>query len=177
VQILEATACQARIAADDSDGAGEPRCVGYRWSSPRTVPSTAKRSAFVFGTTTGKREGATNVRRRVLAKAVERANEQLAKHGQEQLPAKLTPHDLRRTFASLLFALGETPPYVMGQMGHTTANLTLSIYARQMDRRDGEPERLKALVEGRDWVATGSTSTESAPEGAAAVAENGANGQ
>jgi hypothetical protein len=29
-------------------------------------------------------------------------------------------------------------------------NLTLAIYARQMDRRDGEPERLEALVEGRE---------------------------
>ena len=28
-----------------------------------------------------------------------------------------------------------------------------------MDRRDGEPERLKALVEGRELVATGSTIT------------------
>ena len=37
----------------------------------------------------------------------------------------------------------------MAQMGHTTPNLTLAIYARQMDRRDGEPEQLKALVEGR----------------------------
>jgi hypothetical protein len=37
----------------------------------------------------------------------------------------------------------------MAQMGHTTANLTLSIYARQMDRRDGEPQRLKALVKGQ----------------------------
>jgi hypothetical protein len=37
-------------------------------------------------------------------------------------------------------------------MGHTTPNLTLTIYARQMDRRDGEPERLKALVEGRVLV-------------------------
>ena len=36
----------------------------------------------------------------------------------------------------------------MAQMGHTTPNLTLAIYARQMDRRDGEPECLKALVEG-----------------------------
>jgi hypothetical protein len=35
----------------------------------------------------------------------------------------------------------------------TTANLTLAIYARQMNRRDGEPERLKALMEGRDWAA------------------------
>jgi integrase len=48
-----------------------------------------------------------------------------------------------------LFALGETPPYVMAQMGHTTPNLTLAIYAREMDRRDGEPERLKPLVEAR----------------------------
>jgi hypothetical protein len=40
-------------------------------------------------------------------------------------------------------------------MGHTTPSLTLAIYARQMDRRDGEPERLKALVEGRDWTAFG----------------------
>jgi hypothetical protein len=36
----------------------------------------------------------------------------------------------------------------MAQMGHTTANLTLAVYARQMDRRDGEPERLRALVNG-----------------------------
>jgi hypothetical protein len=68
------------------------------------------------------------------------------------LPDGLTPHSLRRTFASLLFAIGETPPYVMAQMGHTTPALTLAIYARQMDRRDGEPERLKALVEGRGWA-------------------------
>jgi integrase len=115
-------------------------------------------TALVFGTSTGRRQGATNIRLRVLAKAVEHANKQLVKQRLEPLPEGLTPHALRRTFASLLFAVGESPPYVMGQMGHTTANLTLAIYARQMDRRDGEPERLKALVEGREWVATGSSS-------------------
>jgi hypothetical protein len=36
----------------------------------------------------------------------------------------------------------------MAQLGHTTASLTLGLYARAMERRDGEPERLKALVEG-----------------------------
>jgi hypothetical protein len=36
----------------------------------------------------------------------------------------------------------------MAQMGHTSPNLALAIYAREMDRRDGEPERLRALVEG-----------------------------
>lgn len=76
----------------------------------------------------------------------------LAKDERELLPGGLTPHSLRRTFASLLFALGESPPYVMAQMGHTTTNLTLAIYARQMDRRDGEPARLKTLVQGREAV-------------------------
>jgi integrase len=108
--------------------------------------------ALVFCTTTGHRLGTTNIRRRVLDKAVEHANTHLAADGLEPLPAGLTPHSLRRTFASLLFAIGETPPYVMAQMGHTTPNLTLAIYARQMDRRDGEPERLKALVAGRAWA-------------------------
>ncbi len=113
---------------------------------------------LVFGTANGHRQGATNVRRRVLSKAVEQANKRLAEDSTEPLPEGLTPHSLRRTFASLLFAIGETPPYVMAQMGHTTPNLTLAIYARQMNRRDGEAERLKALIEGRDWAATGSSS-------------------
>lgn len=32
-----------------------------------------------------------------------------------------------------------------------------------MDRRDGEPERLKALVEGRDWAPMGTSPAERAP--------------
>ena len=67
----------------------------------------------------------------------------------------MTLHSLRRTFARLLFGIGETPPYVMAQMGHTTAELTLAVYARQMARRNGEPERLRALVEGADWAEVG----------------------
>ncbi len=106
--------------------------------------------ALVFGTAIGTRQTATNVRRRMLAKATALADKRLAEDGTEPLPNRLTPHSLRRTFASLLFAIGETPPYVMAQMGHTTPNLTLAIYARQMDRRDGEPHRLKTLVEGRE---------------------------
>lgn len=103
--------------------------------------------ALVFATSTGRQHSATNVRKRVLARAIERANAERVATGIEPLVGGLTPHSLRRTFASLLFALGETPPYVMAQMGHTSANLTLSVYARQMLRRDGEPERLRALVE------------------------------
>lgn len=119
--------------------------------------STAHATALAFGTATGAQHSQSNVRNRILLRAVEIANGALTKSGIEPLPPHLTPHSLRRTFASLLFALGETPPYVMAQMGHTTPNLTLAIYARCMDRRDGEPERLKALVEGREWAALGSS--------------------
>jgi integrase len=74
-------------------------------------------NALVFCTTAGHRLGATNIRRRILDKAVTHANAKLAGNGAEPLPEGLTPHSLRRTFASLLFALGETPPYVRAQMG------------------------------------------------------------
>ena len=82
----------------------------------------------------------------MLARAIERANATLAAKEQQPLPGGLTLHSLRRTFASLLFALGEPPTYVMSQMGHTTPGLTLALYAREMNRRDGERQRLRALV-------------------------------
>jgi len=103
-------------------------------------------SQLVFCTSSGRPIGASNVRIRVLARAVQRANAELEAGGGQPLPAGLTPHSLRRTFASLLFAIGEPPTYVMNQMGHTTAGLTLALYAREMNRRDGEHGRLNALI-------------------------------
>ena len=128
--------------------------AGYR---DRLEPSPNRR---VFATSSGGTIGATNVRIRMLARAVERTNATLAAKGQEPLPEGLTPHSLRRTFASLLFALGEPPTYVMSQMGHTTPGLTLALYAREMNRRDGERHRLRALVsdEPQQRAATGPSS-------------------
>jgi len=103
---------------------------------------------YAFATGRGGRESESNVRQRVLAPAVDAANAALATVGTEALPERLTPHSLRHTFASILVALGEDPAYVMGQMGHTDPHLTLRIYAKQMGRRDGERERLRALVQG-----------------------------
>jgi hypothetical protein len=48
---------------------------------------------------------------------------------------------LRRSFASLLYGIGE-PPTVVMQMGHTDPALALAIYAHAMRRDDGENERL-----------------------------------
>lgn len=129
----------------------------------------------MFGTSTGRPQHRSHIRSRVLTKAVKQANETLAEADTELLPAGLTLHSLRRTFASLLFAIGETPPYVMAMMGHTTTELTLAVYAREMARRDGEPERLKALVQGADWAAMGSSDDKPAEDAAVHANTNSEN--
>jgi integrase len=117
----------------------------------------------VFGSATGAKQGATNIRRRILAPAIERANKRLAKAEVEPLPEGLTPHSLRRTYASILFAIGEAPPYVMAQLGHADPTVTLGIYAKVMDRRDGEPARLEGLVRSAVWTAMDSSIAREAP--------------
>jgi integrase len=102
-------------------------------------------AAFVFGTSEGKRQSAGNVRVRVLAKALERADERLAGEGEPPLPA-VTPHGLRRSFASILYAIGEPPPVVMAEMGHTDPALALAIYAQAMRRDEGDNDRLRELL-------------------------------
>jgi integrase len=59
-------------------------------------------------------------------------------------PAGLTAHKLRHTFASLLFAIGKDPVYVMQQL-----------YAHMMRRSDEERARLEALVDGAEWAPLG----------------------
>jgi integrase len=112
---------------------------------------------LVFATSTGRAVTATNVRKRILQPAIARASETLERQDEAPLPDGITPHALRRTFASLLFAIGESPPYVINQLGHATPALTLEIYARQMNQRDGEPARLQDLVEGRLQPGVGQT--------------------
>jgi hypothetical protein len=46
------------------------------------------------------------------------------------------------------YALGETPPVVMAEMGHSDAALALRIYAQAIRRDEAERGKLQALVEG-----------------------------
>lgn len=101
---------------------------------------------LVFPTSKGGPQTATNVRKRVLAKAVEKADDRLAKEDAPPLPERLTPHSLRRTFASLLFALGRTAPEVMDQLGHIDPKLTLRIYARAMRRGSEDSAHFRRMV-------------------------------
>ena len=65
------------------------------------------------------------------------------------MPAGLSPHRLRHTFASVLVAMGEDPVSVTVQLGHTDPGFSLRVYAHMMRRDPGERERLRALVMGR----------------------------
>ena len=84
-----------------------------------------------------------------------RADELLEQRGQQPLPEGVTAHKLRHTFTSILFVRGVDPPTVMQQLGHTDAAFTLRVYAHSMRRDEAERERLRALVDGRDWAPLG----------------------
>jgi hypothetical protein len=101
----------------------------------------------VFGTASGGRQSESNIRRRVLAKALERANESLAAAREGSLP-HLTPHSCRRTYASIRYALGASPADVMAELGHTNPSLALTVYAQAMRISDEEKNHLRVLVEG-----------------------------
>ncbi len=103
---------------------------------------------LVFPTATGATRDKDNVRERVLRPAVKRADVLLADRDLPPLPAGVTPHKLRHTFASILVALGRDPAYVMAQLGHTDPAFTLRVYSHLMRRDGGSRERLGALVEG-----------------------------
>jgi integrase len=103
---------------------------------------------LVFPSRTGRRRDKDNIRGRILAPAIARANELLEGRGSVPLPDGLSPHKLRHTFASILVACGEDPSSVMYQLGHTDPAFTLRIYAHVMRRSTAERKRLQALVGG-----------------------------
>ncbi len=120
-----------------------------------------QQDAYLFPTAKGARMSDDNFRARVLGRptavfdgkerngtgAVGGANMRLEAAGLPPLP-KLTPHSLRRTFCSMLYALGEDPGTVMDEMGHTHPALALRVYRQAMRRGEDEKAQLGALVEG-----------------------------
>lgn len=89
----------------------------------------------IFRTRSGKPISPSNIRTRLIAGTVARANERRAAAGKILIPDGITPHALRRTFASLALTAGRDPRWVMAQLGHTDARLTLNVYAQVMQRQ------------------------------------------
>jgi integrase len=80
--------------------------------------------ALVFGTVTGHQHSPSNVRR-MMRHVVKRADERLGEVGEAPLP-RITPHSLRRTYASVQFALGVSLPTVMADGGWADSKTPLT---------------------------------------------------
>jgi integrase len=107
---------------------------------------------FVFGTRSGARGSTDNVRGRVLAPDVARANEMLTDRGLAAME-RVTPHTLRRTFVSLaLAASGNDIRWLMAQVGHADHKMTYGVYAqlqRNLPRDYGG--RVDEIIGGSLW--------------------------
>lgn len=120
VRLVEATAFAAReirahVAQKKADGrpagAGDPMWV----------------------TSKGTRLRAGNVRR-MLRTLVKRTNEKREAEGKMLIP-HVTPHTLRRTFASMCFWAKRELPWVMDQIGHEDSRMTVEVYASASKRK------------------------------------------
>ena len=110
------------------------------------------------GARTGKRRNKDNVRARVIAPAVRRANELREAAGGTPLPAGVTPHTLRHTFISFLLEAEASPRHVMGQVGHRDPKTTLRIYAHLLKRdRSGVGEGARRTHPRERFVGASST--------------------
>ena len=116
-------------------------------------------------------EEAIDLGDRVLVFAEAQATIEGSSAGQAPLP-KLTPHSLRRTFCSILYALGESPATVMAEMGHRDPALSLAVYAQAMRRDEHQIAKIRTVVDGVDWANMGERDAEAAAGAAAAAPQS-----
>lgn len=124
--------------------------------SRRRGPDRCVRSAWRVRALSPGRVGSA-VRHPRPTRAVARANERHACEEQLLIPEQLSPHSLRRTFASLLYFRGENPVYVMHQMGHTDPKLALRIYQRSwatnvIEARESVWWPFSGVSKGHNWA-------------------------
>jgi integrase len=110
---------------------------------------------LVFPTAAGKADNRNNVRRRCLAKAIENANKKLAELGIEPI----SPHGLRRTYASLRCAVGDDVAFTASQLGHEDAVFSLKTYTQAVKRRQrlegAELKQFERAIEWAQWARMG----------------------
>ena len=91
-------------------------------------------SDHFFGTAAGRRRDPDRFRDRILYRAVDRANENRARRGLPPLP-DITPHSMRRTWATFAASVGRDPKWIASQIGHTDPEFTFSVYQQVATRR------------------------------------------
>jgi integrase len=98
-----------------------------------------------FGGSSGHRRSVARVRSGVLELAVRRADEQRRLAGLADLPA-ITPHSLRRTWATFAALAGRDQNWIADQIGHTTPHFTFSVYEQVHRRRYVDEQAIWELM-------------------------------
>jgi hypothetical protein len=57
----------------------------------------------------------------------------------------------------------------MAQIGHTDPAFTLRLYTHEMQREDGEEQRLRALVDGAEWAPSAQIVSDATHRGASSM--------
>jgi integrase len=84
-------------------------------------------------------------RDRILYRAVERASENRTKLGLPVLP-EITPHSLRRTWATFCASIGRDPKWIAAQIGHTDPGFTFSVYQQVATRRFIDQQAIRTMM-------------------------------
>ena len=103
------------------------------------------RGGPAFPTRNGTAQHPDNVRARLLASVRERANQVLAERQQPPI-GHMTPHTLRRTFASILAEVGVPPRRAMYLLGHTDPTFTMRVYQQVLDMGGGAVQALERVL-------------------------------
>jgi integrase len=83
---------------------------------------------------------------------VKAANVKLDQAGIEPI-GKISPHSLRRMYASLRAALRDDPVYIAEQLGHRDARFTFRVYQRAAKRRERlTGAHLAAFDQALEWA-------------------------
>ena len=94
--------------------------------------------------------------RESLKVAIGRANSQLDQLGIDPISERVSPHSLRRTYASVRAALRDDPVYIAEQLGHEDATFTFRLYQRAVKRpRRLTGSYLQAFDRALDWALMG----------------------
>ena len=129
----------------------------------------------VFVSRSGRRQTVTNVDHR-LKGAIGAANERLMQFEIEPISDRVSPHSLRRTYASLRAALRDDPVYIAQQLGHTDPAFTFRVYQKAAKRRERlSGPYLEAFDHALQWADLGRIGTVAARgwgDSAAGKAEN-----
>jgi len=116
----------------------------------------AKPSDPVLATrTVSRRQTVTNIDHR-LKVTITRANVRLGELDVEPISDRVSPHSLRRTYASIRAALRDDPVYIAEQLGHEDPAFKFRVYQRAAKRRGKLSGTLLAQFEtGLQWAEMG----------------------